>query len=220
MENKIFNVYKKEQTLYSSSMETFRRLELLSAVCSHWLCTGQEEAFSFQKNILWLVYHPRALCCFRFKQNRFKVDWQDKKIVLQFYACVWKVIYILLSRLESKLDRSWNHLLFLHKPGLFPNFCKWYEVIRSIHEMCELATTWTDVIHVIVQNKYDLVPFGLVKSWYETGRSPTCQSQEQCCPNALQLLPGQCNMHLIHNLTKTVFILRQIPLSKADFKKS
>lgn len=76
MENKTFHVYKKEQTSYWSSMETFRRKHPTIVCC----CT-------------------LGLCC---EPEQMSADWHNKQIVLLFSACNWRVIYTQADRTWNK----------------------------------------------------------------------------------------------------------------------
>ncbi len=110
---------KKEQTSYSSSVETFRRSELEmwrrpSAVSKQILLYS-----THRTDVSWLAGWKDLFCDFMpVIENQF------------IYCC---------HALNVNLGyRPWNRFLFLHKPGLFPRFCNYYEVLRK-HIRC---ATW------------------------------------------------------------------------------
>lgn len=98
----------------------------------------------------------------------------------------------------------------------FPSFL---ELIWSAQK----HTSDVRIIHVIVQSKYDHVPFGLVKVWQKIGHRPSRQSREDYWPHALQRLPGHC-MNFHPHSDKDCFHLQTMcghgryPFLKADEK--
>lgn len=136
MENKILYVYKKKQKT-DIVLEQYGNIQKMRVHPPLSDCTRDTNKLSI-KNILWL-FIERVLCATPTQQESWLAERED--CFANLCLCLKSYLY----RCPAlKVNLSWQTLkliLFLNKPRLFlPVFCDWYEALRNMYQMCELAT--------------------------------------------------------------------------------